>query len=133
MRAGQGAQEPGRDQGAVDAQRRDRAAVARFLAWLDSHDGSLDEIGAAAHLAEERARVAVRRLQLRDHLGPAPTPPCPTTASTRPSNRPLTTGTLYLVDSGGQYLDATTDITPTVALGTASPEMAERCAPCSRA
>ena len=37
--------------------------------------------------------------------------------ATPESNRPLTGGTLYLVDSGGQYLDATTDITRTVALG----------------
>ena len=42
------------------------------------------------------------------------------------SNRPLTGGTLYLIDSGGQYLDATTDITRTVALGEVEPEMRER-------
>ena len=42
------------------------------------------------------------------------------------SNRPLLPGTLYLVDSGGQYLDGTTDITRTVALGHPSTEMQSR-------
>ena len=46
--------------------------------------------------------------------------------ATPESNRPLTGGTLYLVDSGGQYLDATTDLTRTVALGAVSEEMRER-------
>ena len=44
----------------------------------------------------------------------------------RVANRAIETGTLYLVDSGAQYLDATTDITRTVALGEPEPEMRER-------
>src|SRR5262249_58709303 len=42
------------------------------------------------------------------------------------SERTLEPGTLYLVDSGGQYLDGTTDITRTVAIGTPSAEMRDR-------
>lgn len=42
--------------------------------------------------------------------------PTPTTA------RPLTTGELYLCDSGGQYLDGTTDVTRTVSFGQPSPK-----------
>jgi Xaa-Pro aminopeptidase len=42
------------------------------------------------------------------------------------SSRPLTAGSLYLIDSGGQYLDATTDITRTVVLGEPTPEMRDR-------
>ncbi|MFO1075386.1 MAG: aminopeptidase P family protein [Geminicoccaceae bacterium] len=121
-------------QGAVDAQRRDGAAVARFLAWLDAqplgaqpHDGSLDEIGAAARLAEERARdPSFRGPSFETISAHGPNAALPHYRVDAASNRPLTTGTLYLVDSGGQYLDATTDITRTVALGTATPEMAER-------
>ncbi|MDI1295341.1 MAG: M24B family metallopeptidase, partial [bacterium] len=42
------------------------------------------------------------------------------------TNRPIETGTLYLVDSGGQYRDGTTDVTRTLAIGTPTPEMCER-------
>jgi Xaa-Pro aminopeptidase len=42
------------------------------------------------------------------------------------SERTLERGSLYLVDSGGQYRDGTTDITRTVAIGTPSPEMRDR-------
>jgi Xaa-Pro aminopeptidase len=42
---------------------------------------------------------------------------------TRKSNRPITTGDLFLIDSGGQYEDGTTDITRTVAVGTPQAEM----------
>ena len=42
------------------------------------------------------------------------------------SNRTLEAGSLYLVDSGGQYLDATTDVTRTIAIGEASAEMRRR-------
>jgi Xaa-Pro aminopeptidase len=108
--------------GAVAAQRRDGAAVARFLAWLDAqpHDGSLDELAAADRLEQERAREPL-------HRGPC----FPTISAHGPNGaivhyrpvrgsvRKLTAGTLYLVDSGAHYLDATTDITRTVALGPA--------------
>ena len=116
-------------QGAVDAQRRDGAAVARFLAWLDAqpHDGGLDEIGAAARLEKERACDPLFRGPSFETISAhGPNAALPHYRVTAASNRPLTAGTLYLVDSGGQYLDATTDITRTVALGTALPEMAQR-------
>ena len=108
-------------EGAVDAQRRDGAAVARFLAWLDAQplDGSLDEEGAAARLEQERAKDPLFRGPSFDTISAhGPNAALPHYRATPESNRPLTGGTLYLVDSGGQYLDATTDITRTVALGT---------------
>ena len=46
--------------------------------------------------------------------------------ATRASNRRLEPGTLYLVDSGAQYLDGTTDVTRTVAIGAPSAEMRDR-------
>jgi Xaa-Pro aminopeptidase len=116
-------------QGAIDAQRRDGAAVARFLAWLDAQalDGGLDEIGAARRLEEERARDPLfRGLSFDTISAHGPNAALPHYRSTPASNRPLTGGTLYLVDSGGQYLDATTDITRTVALGAPTEEMRER-------
>ena len=45
---------------------------------------------------------------------------------TAETNRTLAPGTLYLVDSGGQYLDGTTDVTRTVAIGTPEPEHRDR-------
>jgi Xaa-Pro aminopeptidase len=116
-------------QGAVDAQRRDGAAVARFLAWLDTQplDGSVDELTAAARLEQERAKDPLFRGPSFDTISAhGPNAALPHYRATPASNRPLTGGTLYLVDSGGQYLDATTDITRTVALGTPSGEMRER-------
>jgi Xaa-Pro aminopeptidase len=116
-------------QGAVDAQRRDGAAVARFLAWLDAQplDGSLDEVGAAARLERERAKDPLFRGPSFETISAhGPNAALPHYRATPASNRPLTGGTLYLVDSGGQYLDATTDITRTVALGAPSEETRER-------
>lgn len=116
-------------QGAVDAQRRDGAAVARFLAWLEAqpHDGSLDEMTAARRLEDERRGDQLFRGPSFETISAhGPNGALPHYRATEASNRALTAGTLFLVDSGGQYLDATTDITRTVALGTASPEMRER-------
>jgi Xaa-Pro aminopeptidase len=116
-------------QGAVDAQRRDGAAVTRFLAWLDARplDGSVDELAAAARLEQERAKDSLFRGPSFDTISAhGPNAALPHYRASAASNRPLTGGTLYLVDSGGQYLDATTDITRTLALGTPSGEMRER-------
>ncbi len=116
-------------EGALAAQQRDGAAIVRFLAWLDQQtlDGSLDELAAAAHLHEERARDPL-------FFGPSfetisahgPNSALPHYRVSAASNRPLTGGTLYLVDSGSQYLDGTTDITRTVALGHPTAEMCQR-------
>lgn len=116
-------------QGAIDAQRRDGAAVARFLAWLEAqpYDGSLDEMTAARRLEAERGGDPLFRGPSFETISAhGPNSALPHYRATEASNRTLTGGTLFLVDSGGQYLDATTDITRTVALGTASSEMRER-------
>ena len=116
-------------EGAANAQRRDGAAVARFLAWLAAQplDGSLDEEGAAARLERERTKDPMYQGLSFDTISAhGPNAALPHYRATPESNRPLTGGTLYLVDSGGQYLDATTDLTRTVALGAVSEEMRER-------
>ncbi len=105
---------------------RDAAAVARLLAWLDREapSGHLDEIGVADRLEALRAEDSLFR-------GPS----FPTIAGSGPngaivhyrvseaSNRPLDDGSLLLLDSGAQYLDGTTDITRTVAIGTPAAAM----------
>ena len=112
--------------GAFSAQRRDGAAVVRFLAWIDGqpHDGSVTEIGAADRLEQERAPDPLFRgpsfFSISAH---GPNSAIPHYRPLPEANRPLTAGTLYLIDSGGQYLDATTDITRTVPLGLPTPAM----------
>ena len=103
--------------------------MARFLAWLDRQPlhGGLDEMGAAERLLAERAKDPLFRGESFPAISAhGPNSALPHYRSTPASNRPLTGGTLYLVDLGGQYLDATTDITRTVALGEPTAEMRER-------
>jgi Xaa-Pro aminopeptidase len=116
-------------QGAFDAQRRDGAAVVRFLSWLDGqpHDGSLTEAGAAARLLAERAKDPLFRGPSFETIpGHGPHAAIPHYRCSPESDRPLTAGTVFLVDSGGQYLDATTDITRTMPLGEVEDEIRER-------
>jgi Xaa-Pro aminopeptidase len=96
--------------GSRAAHLRDGAAVGRFLAWLDQQapSGRVDEIEAVRQLESERRATN----QLRE--------------ISEATNRKLRTGELFLIDSGGQYLDGTTDITRTVAIGKPTEEMRMR-------
>ena len=120
--------------GARRAHIRDGAAMVRFLAWLDraAPSGEIDEIAAAAKLAEFRADTARRDgselvdLSFATISGAGPNGAIVHYRVTPETNRRLEPGSLYLVDSGGQYRDGTTDITRTVAVGTPSDEMRDR-------
>ena len=112
--------------GARAAHLRDGAAVIRFLAWLDDHSssGSVDEIGAALKLEAFRRETGELKDLSFDSISAAGPHGAvvhyrPTTAS----NLKLKARSLYLIDSGGQYADGTTDITRTIAIGTPSAEM----------
>ena len=113
--------------GARDAQIRDGAAVTRFLAWLDDAIASgqnVTELDAAAALEAERRKDPLYRGPSFDTISAAgPNAALAHYRVTEESNRTLEAGSLYLVDSGGQYPDATTDITRTVAVGTPTAEM----------
>ncbi len=116
-------------EGARAAQIRDGAAVTRFLAWLDGIplDGSESEISAAARLLAERAKDPFFRGESFPAISAhGPHAALPHYRVDETGNRPLTGDSIYLIDSGGQYLDATTDITRTVIFGNATPEMRER-------
>ena len=116
-------------EGALEAQRRDGAAVVRFLAWLDGldRDHAIDEMAAAQRLEAERARDPLYRGPSFETISAhGPNAALPHYRVTSGTNRRLTAGTVYLVDSGGQYLDGTTDITRTVALGQPTAEVQER-------
>lgn len=119
--------------GARAAHRRDGAAVTRFLAWLDGQEpGSIDEIAAAAKLEACRAETGeAMQMPLRDISfdtisGAGPNGAIIHYRVDTTTSRTLQRGELYLVDSGAQYEDGTTDITRTVAIGAPSADMRER-------
>jgi Xaa-Pro aminopeptidase len=113
-------------QGARNANFRDGAAVCRFLAWLDATwpSSGVDEMGAAAKLEAFRRETHMLEDLSFDTISAAgPNGAIVHYRVTPETNRPLLAESLYLVDSGGQYRDGTTDITRTVAIGTPSDEM----------
>jgi len=116
-------------QGSRNAHVRDGAAVVRFLAWLDAHagDGSVDEITAADTLEGfRRQNDLIRDLSFDTISGSGPNGAIVHYRVTPETNRKLQPGELFLVDSGAQYLDGTTDITRTVAIGSPGAEMRDR-------
>jgi Xaa-Pro aminopeptidase len=112
--------------GARAAHLRDGLAVSRFLAWIDANaaGGSLDEIGAATKLEEFRsASTELREISFDTIAGAGPNGAIVHYRPSRSTDRKIETGTLFLIDSGGQYQDGTTDITRTVAIGEPAPDM----------
>jgi Xaa-Pro aminopeptidase len=112
--------------GARAAQRRDGAAVTRFLAWFDREapGGKLSEIDAVAALETFRRETGLLKdISFPTIAGAGPDGAIVHYRVTRGSNRRIVAGELFLIDSGGQYEDGTTDITRTVAVGTPSAEM----------
>jgi len=104
------------------AQARDGAAIARFLHWLslEAPKGGETELSAAAKLQALRAETGLLRDLSFDTISAAgPNAASPHYKVNEESNRPIEPGSIYLVDSGGQYADGTTDITRTVWIGTA--------------
>jgi Xaa-Pro aminopeptidase len=111
------------------AHRRDGAAMTRFLAWLDREaaSGRIDEIAASTKLEEMRAETqALKEISFDTISGSGPNGAIVHYRVNTATNRALKPGELYLVDSGAQYLDGTTDVTRTVAVGTPTREMQER-------
>ena len=115
--------------GARAAHERDGVAMVRFLAWLDREapQGKLDEIAAVRQLEAFRAETgALREVSFDTISGSGPNGAIVHYRVTTQSNRRLRKGELFLVDSGAQYHDGTTDITRTIAIGRPSAEMRER-------
>ncbi len=115
-------------EGARRAHRRDGAAVVRVLKWLDEIplDGSVTELDVVRRLEAERSRDPLYRGPSFETIaGHGPNGAIVHYRVTADRARPLTGGTLLLVDSGGHYPDGTTDITRTVALGRPARAMCE--------
>ena len=106
--------------GARAAHIRDAAAMTRFLAWIGRHgpSGEVGEIEAAERLLAFRQELA----DFRDQSFPTIAGFGPNGAivhyhAAPDTERKLKPGSLFLCDSGGQFLDGTTDITRTVVIG----------------
>jgi Xaa-Pro aminopeptidase len=115
--------------GARAAHMRDGAALTRFLAWLEREapSGKLSEIDCVAALETFRRETGkLKDISFPTISGAGPNGAIVHYRVTEKSNRRLAPGELYLVDSGGQYEDGTTDVTRTVAIGAPSAEMRAR-------
>lgn len=113
------------------AQARDGAALTRFLHWLnqEAHKGELTELDAAAKLHEYREATGMLKDLSFDTISAAgPNGASPHYKVDEKSNRRIDPNSIYLVDSGGQYLDGTTDVTRTIWVGPGEPtaEMKDR-------
>jgi len=115
--------------GAREAHKRDGAAVCEFLAWVsrEVQTGQLSERDVQSYLDDCRRRQPL----WKDMSFPTISAAGPNGAivhyrAVDEQCRRLEPGTLYLVDSGGQYLDGTTDITRTIAIGSPTPEQRDR-------
>ena len=106
------------------AQHRDGAAIAKFLHWLsvEGPKGGETELSAAAKLQAFRAQSDLLRDLSFDTISAAgPHAASPHYRVDEESNLTISPNSIYLVDSGGQYLDGTTDITRTVWIGPGEP------------
>lgn len=115
--------------GAKDAHIQDGVALCRFLAWLSSQplEGETTELSAAQRLYEFRKEGELfRDLSFETISGFGNHGAIIHYSATPKSNIPLKGGGLYLLDSGGQYLTGTTDVTRTIALGTPTAEQKDR-------
>jgi Xaa-Pro aminopeptidase len=122
---------PAEQAGQRDAQARDGAAVAKFLRWLEieAPKGGVDELGAAARLQAFREEDAgLSDLSFDTISAAAGHAALPHYKVDEASNIPIPPGSIYLVDSGGQYPGGTTDITRTVWIAPGEPtaEMRDR-------
>lgn len=112
--------------GSQNAHIRDGAAIVRFLHWLDTEaqSGEFDEIHAAIQLETFRKQSSdLKDLSFETISAAGPNGAFPHYRVNTATTRKLEKGSLYLVDSGGQYPDGTTDITRTVPIGAPSEAM----------
>ncbi|MGB3795992.1 MAG: aminopeptidase P family protein [Alteraurantiacibacter sp.] len=116
---------PAEQQGHRDAQARDGVAIARFLHWLsvEAPSGEVDELTASAKLHALRRQNSdqLRDLSFNTISGAGPNGASPHYSVDEESNIKLEPNSVYLVDSGGQYPDGTTDITRTIWTGPDAP------------
>ena len=122
--------------GARAAHRRDGVAMCRFLAWLDRQmaaGAQLDEAHLGRALVQQRERAGLEagvRLEEESFahiVAFGPNAALPHYRAPSEGSALVHGDGLLLIDSGGQYLDGTTDITRMIAIGTPSFEMRAAC------
>jgi Xaa-Pro aminopeptidase len=111
------------------AHKRDGAALVNFLAWFDREapDGKLTEIDAVAALESFRRETGwLKDVSFPTIAGAGPHGAIVHYRVTQKTNRRISKGELFLIDSGAQYEDGTTDVTRTLSVGDPAHEMRER-------
>ncbi|MEH3047290.1 aminopeptidase P family protein [Sphingomonas adhaesiva] len=111
------------------ASTRDGAALSRFLRWIadEAPKGGQTELSAAARLHAFREETGMLKDLSFDAISATgPHGAIPHYHVTEASSLPIERGQLYLIDSGGQYQDGTTDVTRVVPIGTPTAEMRDR-------
>lgn len=112
--------------GTTAAHARDGIALTKFLHWLDTEaqSGEVTEIEAVMVLEAFREELgSMTDLSFPSISGAGPNGALPHYRVSTASDRKLARGSLFLIDSGGQYLDGTTDVTRTVPIGEPTDEM----------
>jgi Xaa-Pro aminopeptidase len=115
--------------GSENAHRRDAVPLIRFLHWLDTEaqSGTNDEIDAAVKLETFRQETgALKDLSFESISGAGPNGAVVHYRVNTATTRRLERGSLFLIDSGAQYVDGTTDVTRTVPIGDPTDEMRDR-------
>jgi Xaa-Pro aminopeptidase len=110
--------------GSRAAHARDGAALSRYLHWLsvEAHKGGLTEISASDQLAKFRAETGkLLDLSFDTISGAGPNGAIMHYKASAETNRPIEPNSVYLCDSGGQYVDGTTDVTRTIWVGPDAP------------
>jgi Xaa-Pro aminopeptidase len=116
-------------EGARAAHLRDGAALTKFLAWFDREapGGKLTEIDAVEALESFRREGGLLKdVSFSTIAGSGPNGAIVHYRVTRKTNRRISPGEIFLIDSGGQYQDGTTDVTRTVIVGEPTAEMRDR-------
>ena len=115
-------------QGARRAHVRDGQALSRFLSWLarEAPKEKLTEIDTVEKLESFRRETGAKDISFDSISGAGPHGAIVHYRVTQKTNRPVRNGELFLIDSGAQYDDGTTDVTRTVAIGQPTAEMQDR-------
>jgi len=115
--------------GTTEAHQRDAVPLIKFLHWLDTEaqSGKVDEIEAAGQLEHFRHETGqLKDLSFESISGAGSNGAIVHYRVSKATTKKLAKGSLFLIDSGGQYQDGTTDVTRTVPIGTPDAEMRER-------
>ncbi|CCQ74948.1 aminopeptidase P family protein [Magnetospira sp. QH-2] len=107
------------------AHRRDGVTLVRFLSWLDRHglnEGVTESLAADRLEGLRRENEHFHGLSFPTIVGSGANGAIVHYRVTENSNRRLNSGDMFLIDSGAQYLDGTTDVTRTVVMGTPTTE-----------